>query len=262
MGDALTLALAANEDPLAPVLSESWTSPGELSDCHVPDTVDLASVCTVATEILFLLSGRKFGVRTETVRPRTGAVDGYGLPVGVATSGGRLFGRREGEPCWLILKSPVQQILEVKVDGVVLDSGQYRLYDNRKLVRVPAAPGANNLWPLRQRLELDDTQVDTFSVSYQWGVPVPEGGKVAAQTFACQLAKYVNRDADCALPDRVLSVTRQGVSQTLIDPSDLIKASRTGLYLCDSWLAAVNPHGNRRRPTITSPDDVELVRPT
>lgn len=270
MGAPLTLALRAGETPLAPASSEPWVNPQDLAGGSFADTVDLESVCTVATEILFLLSGRRYGVRTETTRPYAGEhVCGWGYLA--ASVGGDLavdgdwrwrYQRNEGAPDWLLLKSPVQSVLTVKVDGVTLAPEEYLLYDNRKLVRAPGANGSAVTWPIFQRLDLDDTDEGTFSITYQWGRSVPAGARLAAQVFATELAKYVNKDSDCALPDRLVSVTRQGVTQTLMDPSQFIKEARTGLYLVDTWLGAVNPNGNRRRPVVLSPDSAQLVRPT
>lgn len=244
MGAPLTLALAGGGGALS--ANGPWVTANQLSTCGADDSVDLNSVCIVASEILFLLSGSKYGIRTETVRPAAGN------PV-------CSFGANAGE---LILKSPVFAVTAVKVDGVTLPTSQYQLYNNRRLVRLKNAQGNLLSWPTSQRLDIAETEVGTFSVTYQWGRGVPVGGRVAAQVFACQLAKYINNDSDCALPDRMVSVTRQGLSQTIMDPSQFIKEARTGLYLVDTWLGAVNPHGARRRATITGPDSIRSVRAT
>lgn len=268
MGSPLTLALTANEDPLAPAVNEPWVRPEDITNCSTSDQVDLASVCLVASKILFMLSGRKYGIRTETIRPYAGE-RGFGwhdirvLDAFAASNWLDMYNLNPGGREWLYLRSPVANIQQVKIDGAVLDPSQYILYDNRKLVRVASsANGLVGAWPIWQRVDLDDTNVGTFSINYQWGIPVPPEAKIAAASFACQLAKYMNRDSDCALPDRLISVTRQGVSQTLMDPSQFIKEARTGLYLVDIWLGAINPNGNRRRATISSVDDIDLLRTT
>lgn len=222
---SLVLALADGESPL-PTRTESWVTPDLLGRAQADESIDLQSICDVATDILYLLSGRRFGVRTETVRP-------------VACAAG-----------YLVLKSPVQSITSVKLDGAVLDEGDYMLYDRRRLFR--RGPLG---WPTQQDLTLADTDTGTFSVTYSWGAPVPDGGKIAAQVLATELAHYVFKEP-CALPDRTVTVTRQGVSQTVLDPSQFIAQARTGLYFVDIWLGSVNPRGKRRRPTISGPDDV------
>ena len=45
----------------------------------------------------------------------------------------------------------------------------------------------------------------------------------------------------CALPERITSVTRQGVSWTVLDPQDFLDKGYTGMSRVDHWLAAVKP---------------------
>jgi len=267
MGAPLTLAIAPSYgSPTPPEESEPWVLASELptSVIEASEALDLDSICKVASEILFLLSGRKYGTRTETVRPHAGN-RGCGWQHFGSNFAYQQWLQHEAYdegPDWLKLKSPVQTVLEVKVDGTVLNADEYAVYDNAKLVRMRSSAGFSERWPLYQRLDQLDTEVGTFSVNYQWGIQLPEGGKVAAKAFATQLAKYMNNDSDCALPDRVISVSRQGVTQTLMDPSQFVKEARTGLYVVDLWLGAVNPNGNRRRPSVLGPDSPELSRLT
>ena len=46
----------------------------------------------------------------------------------------------------------------------------------------------------------------------------------------------------CQLPARTSSVTRQGVSVQMADPMDIINAGGTGLPDVDMWIRAHNPH--------------------
>lgn len=256
---AVTLALSTG---VVPAENEPWVKPEQLSYTRANDSVDLMSVCKVASHILYLLSGRRYGVRTETVRP------GYERHCLDISEYIRLS-ERAGFPVYaggrpetvLRLKGPVQAVTSVEVDGVTLDSSEYVLFDRRYLLRTKDQFGGVQRWPFNQLLEAPLTEAGTCAVTYQWGQPVPEGGLLAAQVFAVELAKYVNKDGS-ALPDRTMSVTRQGVSQTVLDPSQFIKEQRTGLYLPDMWLGAVNPNGMRKRPRVVNPDDVLLARPT
>lgn len=95
---------------------------------------------------------------------------------------------------------------------------------------------------------------DVTSVSYTWGVPPPESGKRAAVVLAVEFALAWNNDSTCQLPQRVQSVTRQGISVAVLDPQEFLDKGRTGLYLVDLFLSAANPHGLRRRARVWSPD--------
>lgn len=252
---ALTLALRSGPTPDE---NEPWVLPEQLSYARANESVDLLSVCKVASHILYLLSGKRYGVRTETIRPAyTNSCLSLTDYISLSERVGFPISSFGGQPESVVrLKGPVQEIQSVIVDGVELDPEEYVVFDSRYLVRVNGEH-----WPLNQRIQTASTQSGTFSITYQWGQPVPEGGKLAAHVFATELAKYVNKDGS-ALPDRTVSITRQGVSQTVLDPSDFVKEQRVGLYLVDTWIGSVNPSGLRRRPTITNPDDVINRRQT
>ena len=232
-GVSIALEHAGDQDVFEP-----WVTPDQLSNVDA-DSVDLDSVCMVASEILFMLSGRQFGVREKLVRP-TSSVDGW-------------CGRSERE---LVLPGPIREIIELRLNGQVLTEAQYMVVDRRRVLRVP-----NGLWPFGQNLAKPTTENGTFSVHFKWGKDVPEGGKAAAKLFAQQLALYM-AGKKCSLSDKLSTVTRQGTTRTYLDPSEFTRLSRTGLYLVDSWLSAVNPSGARRRPRVLSPDEPRKSRPT
>lgn len=237
---------------------EPWTSPELLAYAQAEESVDLLSVCKVASQILYLLSGRRFGVRTETIRPFSAQCD-VGWRRGFIPSNLWAFAPislGEPGPRYLELKSPVQEITSIRVDEEVLDDSEYRLYDSKKLFRADGG-----CWPFNQNMDLAATESGTFEIAFKWGAPVPEGGLMAAQVFATELAKYINKQP-CAFPDRTISFSRQGVSGTLLDASEFFKEAKTGLFLVDLWLSAVNPGGNRKRPSITSPETVMNARVT
>lgn len=259
MGDPLSLSLAEGAD-LTPI--EPWVTPDQLGGCTSDDQVDLSSVCKVATEMLFIMSGRRYGVRTVTERPYSGQ----------RTCGWNMYPEAEWlwrydrneleEPDWVKLSSPVRNVTGVILDGHLLDSSEYVLFDDQRLVRsADPVTGMRLCWPLFQRLDLDLSENGTFGIHYQWGADVPEGGLVSAKRLGCELAKYMANEKGCALTDLVTTVNRQGVTRS-IDISKFIAERRTGIRLVDMWLNTVNPNGNRRRPSIVSPDKIQNVRPT
>jgi hypothetical protein len=77
---------------------------------------------------------------------------------------------------------------------------------------------------------------------------------MAARTLAIEFAKLWSDDETCALPQRVTSVSRQGVSFTILDQQDFIQELRTGLYAVDLFLKTVNPDGARRKTKVYSVD--------
>lgn len=150
---------------------------------------------------------------------------------------------------------PVQEIIEVTIDGALVDPATYRLDDRRNLIRLhdPGPPARPRAWPSCQNLALDDNQPGTFSVTYKWGESVPQLGKDAAAALACQLFASID-GGECKLPPGTTKVVRENVS---IDLSLLgnwfTKDGTTGIPALDLFLRAYWAKG-RRRPAVWSPD--------
>ena len=139
-----------------------------------------------------------------------------------------------GVPTSLRLPGPIVSMSQVFVDGAVLPATSYRVDNESLLVRTDGA-----MWPWCQNLALPTTEPGTWSITYDYGREVPIGGQIAAGVLACELAKAACRDASCALPQRVQTITRQGVTLAMLDPFDGIEAGRTGIWLIDSWVASI-----------------------
>ena len=145
-------------------------------------------------------------------------------------------------------KRQVLTVDQVLIDGAAIAAAAYRLDHNRWLVRVD-----DDTWPCCQDLTEPTTETGTWSVTITYGRPIPQSLKNAAATLACELVK-AHVGVDCALPARVQTLTRQGVTMALLDPQEFLAGGRTGLYEVDLAIAAFNPEGLRRRATAWSPE--------
>ncbi len=151
------------------------------------------------------------------------------------------------------LPGPVRQILEVIVDGIVLDEDAYRCDDRKTLVRVDGGE-----WPACQDLTQPTTEPGTFGVRILRGRPVPVTGWEAVVTMGAELSKAMTPGVKgCALPERVTSVTRQGITIAVLDPMEFLDKGRTGLGSVDLFLQASNPERLQRRARIASADDLD-----
>lgn len=233
----------------------------------------------MAAEVLYAFSGRRFGLCTVTRRPcrsscygetwpavlgTTGAVAGGTYPqpllyagewynITCGSCGGDCSCSRVSE---VALDGPVYDVTQVKVDGEILTPDvDYRLDDWRLLVRL-----GGETWPLCNDLNLADTEEGTWSVTYRTGQPVPELGKLALGVMLDEFTKMLLCNSDCRLPKAVQSLSRQGVSLTLIDPNQLFDARRTGLYLPDLFISTFNPGGLRRRSQVYDVDSPQRRR--
>lgn len=204
----------------------------------------------LAVELLWSWTGRVFGVCPVTVRPCRGCGGGSTFEGTLNMECGRCLTRActcGDDLRAILLPGPVQSVTQVLIDGQLLAPMAYRVDRRRILQRTDGEP-----WPTCQDVALNDTEPGTWSVTYERGVPVPVGGQVAAAALAVQLGKALCHDTTCELPQRVQSITRQGVTMAVLDEFADVEKGRTGLWLVDSWVASViNP---RRPSTIASPD--------
>jgi len=154
-----------------------------------------------------------------------------------------------GARCEVALPGPVASMVEVRVDNAVIATDAYRVDDRQFLVRQDGG-----CWPECQNFDVPAASTDnTFVVTYDRGEPVPVGGQLAAGALACTFAKACAA-GDCTLPERVSSITRQGVSMELISAEDEFSEYRTGLITADRWLTSINPNRLKQRPKVSSVD--------
>jgi hypothetical protein len=147
---------------------------------------------------------------------------------------------RHFEPAAVRLpRSDVTAVTEVLLDGAPFTD--WRL-DGSWLARTDGLT-----WPVCR---------DRVSVSYQFGRPPPDGGRVACITLATELGRFASPEPDqpCQLPRRLASVTRQGLTYAALDDMKFLDDGLTGLYSVDSWLRSVNPKGRSQAARCWSPD--------
>lgn len=337
MATPIVLALDFGEAPF-PTADEPWCAPSDLTTCiPTPGALDVASVCAASSSLLRNLTGGRYGVRRQTVRPHQ-AVDGSGgWPMGVsptptgailtsAGSTGYGFGGRGLDwPSAIELDGPAT-VLEVVVDGAYLppsyadgvivatqtgitsqhagftvaDVGRsitgpgiptgatitavssgvqatmsavatatattpftivgrtpgWYLYDRRMLVR-----SNGMLWPTQQDLTIPLSSSNTYAITYESGTAVPPEGKIACIALACDVGRLLlGSNTACTPPERVTSITRQGVSLSRLDPAEFIKEGLTGVRITDLWLGSLNARRKRRRASIAGPDNIRGAR--
>lgn len=134
-------------------------------------------------------------------------------------------------------QAPVQHILDVWLDGKFLNRKQYVLLDYSVLgLKTDEACGA-----------------ECIVVRYAYGTGIPPGGTLAVARLAEELLR-ASLGQDCSLPERVTSVSRQGMTWALLDPQEFLVDGRTGVYEVDLLLVALNPAKALARPKVFTPD--------
>lgn len=237
-----------------------------------------ANAIAWATEILYALSGRQFGVCPVTVRPCMREVGQTYRTYGVWTDS-RFTGGNAVGPTWIPyigtdgkwrncgcqgwcacapksevwLPGPVNGVAEVRVDNGVVPAEDYRVdIANDGHFWLVAQNG--RVWPRCQSFdERADGADNTFVVTYGRGKPLPEGAKIAAGQLACEYAQLCRGD-ECTLSPQATSITRDGVTYTILPQDQVISLGMTGIAQVDLWLRAVNPNQLKSRPRVWSPD--------
>lgn len=225
---------------------------------------EVAQFETMAAEHLWNWTGQNYGLCDVVLRPcradycggsasRPSTFEGRGpytslsspFRWGPALIGGRWFNLGCGwcgDSCScnpatvsaVTLPGPVASVTEVLVNGEEVPPTAYRVEDGRRLIRHDGIA-----WPTCQEVDLAPTEPGTWQIKYQRGTPVPSGGQVAAGLLACEFAKAACNDSSCKLPQRVQTITRQGVTMAMLDPMEDIDKGHTGIFLVDSWVASV-----------------------
>lgn len=217
---------------------------------------------TLATGTLWVLTGRRYGYSTVVAQPcnRPGNAPLYQTyPVNLVNPWGTDSGAYwapyivNGEwhnagcagadccqnRCGYPLDGPVVSVTSVVLADGTLDPSKY-VVDNGYILRRTDG----ECWPYC---------TEDFAVTYQRGEPVPPMLNIALGDLVCEYAKACAGQA-CALPARVTSVTRQGVSVDFADPKQLPDFGLTNVASVDRVVALLNPHGLMQAPVVMSPD--------
>jgi hypothetical protein len=245
--------------------TELWVYPEDLG--NYANTEFALEACQTASYLLWTMSGRKFtGEVTVTERYvcakrayRMGpssknyygtliAGEVYNIPITDFQEYAELVSDGLSPESRIKLRGrPVTKVHAVRTrDGRILDPSSYYLVDHSTLQAAAGVP-----WT-----------PCNVEITYTYGAPPPVAGKMAARILALEFAKLWAGDDDCMLPQRVTSISRQGVSYTLLDSQDFIEDVRTGLYAVDLFLKSVNPDKARARARVFTPDIPRARRST
>lgn len=241
-------------------MSNLWVDTSELGEYAESDYAYEA--VKTASYILWGLSGRKFTGTTTVTERYVSTADPY-----LGTGGSKLSysptlidGRVENIPgggrgrfshndflgdgtsALQRVRLRGRKVIKIHnlrdMNGNIIDPNTYYLADHSVIYGTP-----NAKWTSAN-----------VEVTYTYGSPPPAAGRTAARSLATELVKSYEGDDSCALPQRVTSVSRQGVSYTVLDNQDFIDELKTGIYSIDLFLRVVNPDKARARSRVFSPD--------
>lgn len=151
------------------------------------------------------------------------------------------------------LPSNLHEVTAVWLNGKKLEPGQYAVLNG------VVYPGDGIVFPEHQDLTADfKSEANTFAIEFTAGTVPPTAGKVAAGVLAVEIMRSLCKDRNCQLPERLQSITRQGVTMGFIDSFEGLDEGKTGLWLVDSWVASLR--GSKRSSAVYSPDGARTTR--
>lgn len=225
----------------------------------------------LATFSVYSLTGRQFGTVTLTLRPCNapllpplyqtypvnlinpwGTDEGnsyYPLYIqnGVWHNAGCRGINCCGATCELELPRTVS-ITSVVVDGATVDPSAYRVDNGYLLVRTDGA-----CWPQCQDFDKNAGGADTFTVAGVFGRAVPDVALDAVSLLACEIGKAI-KGQPCRLPQRMQSLSRQGVSVQFPAVDKYLDRGLTGLNEVDQIVVQLNPNRLTQAPQVLSMD--------
>lgn len=239
--------------------------------------------------LVWASTGRRFGLCTKTVRPCRRDCEDCGSTFGYYWSDGTWMpylmngvwrncycGSGAGcqtcrSSCQVWLEPPVNSIVSVYFSGSgIVDPTTYRVDDYQWLVRQgPAVSGSGDTdcWPIMNNFNMPASGAgepfdnSAWQVTYLQGVPFPRVLSQAAGELACEYAKMCLGQA-CRLPNRMTSLSRQGVTASMVSVEELLDNGLTGVPTVDNVIRAFNPYRLVSRMKIASPDLPRIRRTT
>lgn len=219
---------------------------------------DYAAIAAAASEVVYVLLGRQHpGVCRATVRPVRRGDDGWPRSLlGVWLGDRSDYCTGEALPLHdpiftdaLDEEDPDANAVVVKIDGEPFTDFYVR--DRRSIVRYDG-----KRWPTRQRLQLADTEVGTWSVTYSFGAPPPRLVVDAALELAAEYVRVETSDPSPKLPPGTTNWSRGGFSGTVRDEAEAVRTAGSALPAVAKAMGTYNP-ANVRLPALVSDFDRE-----
>lgn len=246
--------------PCGWVPTHTHHSADDLTEWNAYSAATKALADSMASLILWAATGRQYGLCSVIARPvlcpslGNGAYPDYGHLAPVNLGNGEWLNMPDTccdvNPTLAKLEGPVNSITSVVIGGVAVNPSKYRVDQMLWLVRTDGST-----WPLWQNVSLPGTDSTAFVVNYAMGLPVPVELLAMAGTYALELARAMSpgSSTSCRLPSRAKTITRQGVTIDMVDPTALLDRNLTGIPEVDAVIRALNPQGHVHQPRVLIP---------
>ena len=228
-----------------------------VEDLAVPESPYAQDAIEYATFVLYKLSGEKYpGIsRTQEIYVAESRRSTHADPISTeAARNIQMIGVPPTiqYPQRLYLRGvPVHEVHSVSYGNAVLDPTEYILFNKRFL---KLSNGAIWNYACDQR---------GITVDYSYGMMPPSAGRLAASTLANELLILLGENsnsAQCRIPERVTSVSREGISFDMVNPMEFKDEEKTGIWEIDLFIRTSNPSRAKKQPRLLSASDPRRYR--
>lgn len=214
------------------------------------DDGDLISdMIDTASDLLSMVTGGLVsGICTSVVRPVALCDDDFDpfYPKYARTTirdWRRQFGGLNSIP----LRGPNTDIVEITIDGVVINPSDYGLLDRRFLFRRAGE------WPTVNDLTKQSTASNTFEITYRFGNSPDRLARMACIELTCELLKDAKGKPN-ALPRGVTSATIQGASISVRPRAEALRDGDEQIPVVSRFLSVWAPDGQNQVSAVWAPE--------
>lgn len=145
----------------------------------------------------------------------------------------------------LMLPTAVAEVIEVWIDGALIDPAEYRVR-GRYLTRITGS------WPQRQDMDRDPfTEQETFAIQYRPGRDLGLMGERALGVLVKEFLRACAGSKKCALPSNIQTLSRQGATFNV--ERDSLAGGVMGIRDVDFYIATVNPNHLKQQSAVYIP---------
>jgi len=218
--------ITPGEDLLEDACTELWYDPDVLADEQSIEPEVAAQAILEATAAIKILTGQQFS------GPQCWLEDYI-----VSNGQSRLRLKRDIDVLYyakIIDEACAEDVpaeIETDLDGACVIGD--------RLIKF-ASPGARHMFdPMYASDAVCAPAGGTLRVMYRTKNNVPLGADRVVARLSHEYVLACNGDARCRLPERLTSVTRQGVSWSVLGPDEFLKLGLIGIGQIDHWLNVV-----------------------
>lgn len=225
-----------------------WIS---VNDLAVPDSPFAQASVDYATYVLYRLTGEKYPGLMETTETYVAERMAREVPLELSSQAIAVPSRIQYPQRLYLRGTPVHEIHSVSYGGEVLSPDEYALYNKRFL---KLRNGASWNYACNPQ---------GITVEYCYGMMPPSAGKLAAATLANEFLILYGENpntTECRIPERVKSISREGISFDMIDPMEFMDDGKTGIWEIDLFIRTSNPARAKKQPKLFSASDPRRYR--